>query len=180
MTTQDELLGAAPEKKVTIDERRWGSTQRLLARMMVSWEHSLREARLLLSRCKHDVGCPALADSRIPCLMSCPDREEWLSAKVVEQNALEYVGAVGPFSRNHPYSPPTREYWDRIVGELEAYRGAENLLSTLRTSGLLASDKLTARPVERATHKLIREPDDDDDDDGDDAADEDELGGIAS
>jgi hypothetical protein len=176
--TQDEMLGAAPPKKITIDESRWGSTQRLLARMMVSWEHSLREARLLLSRCRHDVGCPAVADARIPCLMGCPDRETWLSAKVVEQNALEYVGQLGPFSRNHPYSPPTREYWDRIMGELEAQNGAGDMLGALRVSGVL--DKLAGRPVEQPTHRLIREPELELDSEDEPDDDDEEPEGIAS
>ena len=179
MTTQDELLGFVPEKKVTIDESRWASTQRLLARMMVSAEHSLREARLLLSRCRHSPGCPAVVDPTITCLMTCPDRETWLSAKVVENNALEYVGKLGPFSRNHPYSPPTREYWDRIVGELEALRGF-GLLEQLAARTPDSVAQLASLPArEQPTHKLVRELELGDDEQDSDAEQEQEKG-IAS
>lgn len=157
----DALLGLVPEKKVSIDETLWSSTQRLLARIMVSCGHMLREARLLASRCRHSAGCPAVVDATITCLMTCPDRELWLSAKVIENNCLEYIGQVGPFSRNHNYSPPTREYWDLLVGKLEALQGAGDLLGDLAKglAGLHPTLKPPA-PREQATRTLVREPED--------------------
>ena len=134
MTIQDELLGLPTEKTVTIDERRWMSVVRLLARQQVSWRHCAREARMLLDECRHDAACRS-SEEGYTCLPSCPDRERFLSARVVWASASEFVGDL-PLGRGQgqTYIPPTREYFDRIIGELEGLRAARDWLEELSSA----------------------------------------------
>ena len=119
-------------KKVTIDARQWQTMRRILARMMVSWTHCLREARLILDSCKHAPDCHALADPGRTCSQTCPDREKFLSARVVMASAIEFVGKLQlPTWSATGYIPPTREYFDRVLSKLEAMSAARDWLEDL-------------------------------------------------
>jgi hypothetical protein len=150
------------EKKVEIDARQWVHVTRLVARMMISWRHVEREAELILAACRHAAGCPSTVDPCHTCLRDCPDRERWLSARVMLGNARAYVGELklpATAAAAGQYIPPTREYLDRIVGELEAMRAARDWVAELEQhvppSGRL---DLVAAPREQPLTRLL--PDD--------------------
>lgn len=121
------------EKTIPVKERVWQSMRRILARQAVSWTHCLRESRLILDACRHDPACPSKrGDPGLPCLQSCPDREINLSARVLLASALEFAGTLRlPSWTGTGYIPPTREYFDRILAELEAMRAAKDWLAEL-------------------------------------------------
>lgn len=145
-TSAEKLLGLLTEKSIQLDERRWVSVSRLLARMVASWKHVDREARMLLDECRHAPNCMAPVDARHACLPECPDRERYLSARVLVGSAREFVGELELPTHRTGYIPPTREYFDRIVGELEAMRAGRDWIAELGPSPP-ASEPVAKREV---------------------------------
>lgn len=146
-TSAEKLLGLLTEKKIEIDERRWISVSRLLARMVQSWKHVEREAQTLLDGCRHAAGCTATADPWVTCLAQCPDRERYLSARVLLGSAQEFVGELELPTHRSGYIPPTREYFDRVVGELEAMRAGRDWIAELPPDAIRAPRDLPKREV---------------------------------
>ena len=172
MTTSNErMLGLMhdmldDEKKVSIEQRQWTATRRLLARMMVSWRHCLRESRMIVESCRHADDCPTLADPARSCAAACPDRETYLSARVLLASSFEFAGALElPSMRATEYLPPTREYFDRVLGELEALRAARDWLEELgaavplESAGAAVTQIAGVLPMaERPISRLLADP----------------------
>ena len=161
--TNAELLGFLGDGNVTIPERSWHAMRRIVARMMISWTHVGREAEQILEGCKHADGCEAARDRAMPCRAECPDRERWLSALVCLANAEQFSGQVAVPKRaatGGSYIPPTREYFDRVVAELEALRAVADLAGP-EAAGAFAGASLRkdleglGLPAEKATNRLI-------------------------
>ena len=87
---------------------------------------------MIVESCRHADDCPTLADPARSCAAACPNRETYLSARVLLASSFEFAGALElPSMRATEYLPPTREYFDRVLGELEALRAARDWLEEL-------------------------------------------------
>lgn len=120
--------GIAIDEKVPVSVRVWEGMRRSLARLMLTCAQMKREGDEMLSRCRHAPGCPGEKSELEACLADCPDREWRLSALVIRANAGAHVGAfrlprVGP---DDILAPPSREFLDRMIAELELLRARDD------------------------------------------------------
>jgi hypothetical protein len=124
--SEEEMQGLQPIKMIPIEERKWHALRRILVRSSISFGHIARESFLILQSCRHAPECPK--DHAVPCLESCPDREMWLSALVCYQNAKSFTDSAPNLTRasDGTYIPPTREYADKLIAELETMRAARD------------------------------------------------------
>jgi len=120
------------DERVPVPVRDWRGMKRALWRSKASWEIAEREAREIVKRCAHAVGCPAQKIESEPCVSDrydfegvlishgCPDREQRMSALVI----LNAARAYGPVDARRPadetYYAPSREYFSEVLGELGA------------------------------------------------------------
>ena len=118
---------------VPISARSWKAIRRQMVRMVQGYRHVEREIDRVLASCRHADGCPAVRDRSLACLADCPDREAWLSALVIRGNAEQYTILQSRLPRRvtGDYSPPSREKFDAIMGELEVLRGAGDVLAEI-------------------------------------------------
>ena len=95
-----------------------------------------------------------------------PDRETYLSARVLLASSFEFAGALElPSMRATEYLPPTREYFDRVLGELEALRAARDWLEELgaavplESAGAAVTQIAGVLPMaERPISRLLADP----------------------
>lgn len=126
-------LRTAYRHLVPISARSWKAIRRQMVRMVQGYRHVEREIDRVLASCRHADGCPAVRDRAQACLADCPDREVWLSALVIRGNAEQYTILQSRLPRRvtGDYSPPSREKFDAIMGELEVLRGAGDVLAEI-------------------------------------------------
>lgn len=146
---------------VPISARSWKAIRRQMVRMVQGYRHVEREIDRVLASCRHADGCPAVRDRKLPCLADCPDREVWLSALVIRGNAEQYTILQSQLPRRvtGDYSPPSREKFDAIMGELEVLRGAGDVLAELeRRSASSVADTEPAPPAPEQPRTRLLEP----------------------
>jgi hypothetical protein len=128
----DERLQGLAVEKVSLDARRLQAMQRQLLRMTLGFRAVQREMIRIAEGARHADGCPASKSSNAPCLPTCPDREMLLSSLVAYHAASQFTRAP-VLSKLSDYSPPSREYFDAIVCEIETLRSAGAMLRLLET-----------------------------------------------
>lgn len=170
-----QAQGFDQPEMLSIDARRWQAMRRQMIRLVLGWRYAEKEIGRILDACRHTEGCPAAKDRAVPCLASCPDRETFLSALVIHANATAY----SMLQRDLPlrfvegeYKPPSREFFDTVVSQLEVFLGTKDILTELQQEiekGATASPWVTpdqTQPVEKPLTRLKPpSPEDEEDED---------------
>jgi hypothetical protein len=129
-------LDVPADQKVAIPARTWSAVKLAMWRSRTGWEIALRAAVDMVQRCAHTEGCPGEANETEPCLPSCPDREQRMSALVVLNAARMFAPVEARKPAGEAYSAPSREFFSEIVGELLALQAE---LEALHTIGVTVS-----------------------------------------
>ena len=151
-----EAQGIRKPEFVRIDAKVWQGVRRQLVRLVLGWRYADKEAQRILDECKHLEGCRAVADRTASCFLQCPDHEKWQSALVIKYNAEQFVllryGL--PLRPDGDYGPPSREFFDSVVSELEILREGRDILTDIEE----AIAKHAASSVWTTTEKPVETP----------------------
>jgi len=153
--TPDEALGIIKPEFVRIETKSWQGMRRQMVRLVTGWRYADKEAQRILDECKHLEGCRAVVDRTASCFLQCPDHEKWQSALVIKYNAEQFsMLAQGlPLRPDSDYGPPSREFFDAVVSELEVLREGRDILADVQS---VASASLwTTTPVEQPASRLM-------------------------
>lgn len=108
------------DQKVPVPARDWNAMKRAIWRSMDGWKRATLAAQEIVARCKHTPGCPGEKIETEPCLGTCPDREQRMSALVI----LNAARAHSPVNARQPadgqYFAPSREYFSEVLATLAA------------------------------------------------------------
>ena len=120
-----KIEGFVPDEKIPISVRYWEGIRRRLVAMMSTCTQLDREADEMLARVVHIPGCKGAEDNTWPCDIHCPDRELRLSALAIKTNVAQHIDGTFKLPKADADGlllPPSREFMDRIISELEFYR----------------------------------------------------------
>lgn len=122
MNRDAKVMGYEQEddKKFSMPIRNWDAIKRALWRSRVAWEIAVRAAAEIVERCVHDPDCPGKTVETEPCLKSCRDREQRMSALVVLNAARQFAPLDARKPADAPYFAPSREYFTAVLAELAA------------------------------------------------------------
>ena len=119
-----KLEGFVADEKIPISVRYWEGIRRRLVALMATCTQIDREADEMLARITHIPGCKGV-DPTYPCDIACPDREWRLSAMAIKANVAQHIDGTFKLPKQNADGvllPPSREFLDRIIAELEFYR----------------------------------------------------------
>ncbi len=119
-----KIEGFVPDEKIPISTRYWEGIRRRLVAMMATCTQIDREADEMLARIVHIPGCKGV-DPTYPCDIHCPDREWRLSALAIKHNVAQHIDGTFKLPKQNADGvllPPSREFIDRLIAELEFYR----------------------------------------------------------
>lgn len=110
---------APGDERVPVPLRTYNAMKRGLWRAKVALDIASKQAAEMVERCRHSEGCPGAMKESEPCLASCPDREQRMSALVV-LNAGRTLAPIDARKPEEQYFAPSREYFSEIIAELAA------------------------------------------------------------
>jgi hypothetical protein len=124
------------DQRVSVTVRDWNGMKLALWRAKVALAIAAKQAGEIVERCDHSDDCPGAESDLEPCLASCPDREQRMSALVVLNAALVF-GPSSAHKSEEPYFAPSREHYSDVLAELMATRASlDAALDRLRDAGI--------------------------------------------
>lgn len=132
------------DQPVKVPARDWEATKLALWRSRVAWQIAQRAAAEMVERCRHAPDCAGALSETEPCVATCPDREQRMSALVILNAARQFAPVNARHPAEQPYYAPSREYFSEVIAELAA---AQAELEALRGTVITAPAEEPAKQL---------------------------------